>query len=171
MFAGTRPLGEASLSAAPNAFSHKLPAYTNKGRCGVLTVRPANPDLAAWRRLQLTSTGKCWLGKSIITGREHGKKSSLSPKNHQDSMCLGASEKKSCCADLTQGLQLSYPFIMVAPPRESLTLQWSKSISLWRQRWASWRGAPSIERGRGWLFREAPEKACGSLHTTLLSPR
>lgn len=34
-------------------------------------VRPANPDLAVWRRLQLTSTGECWLGKSIIiTGEE-----------------------------------------------------------------------------------------------------
>lgn len=46
-----------------------------------------------WRRLQLTSTGECWLGKSIIiTGEEWGQYSCLFSKNHHNSLCLQVGE-------------------------------------------------------------------------------
>lgn len=69
--------------AAPQSMKAKVAPFHNfiLERGGALKlVRPANPDLAAWRRLQLTSTGKCWLGKSIIiTGEERGQDSCLFP--------------------------------------------------------------------------------------------
>lgn len=47
--------------AAPQSMKAKVAPFHNfiLERGGALKlVRPANPDLAAWRRLQLTSTGK-----------------------------------------------------------------------------------------------------------------
>lgn len=69
--------------ATPQSMKAKVALFHNfiLERGGALKlVRPANPDLSAWRRLQLTSTGKCWLGKSIIiTGEERGQDSCLFP--------------------------------------------------------------------------------------------
>lgn len=106
-----------------------------------------------WRRLQLTSTGECWLGKSIIiTGEEWGQYSCLFSKNHHNSLCLQVGEVS--WLDSSQGciILLSYLHFQ----RNLLSCKDQNQHSSEYKH--AFHGIPwSIQKEESWMFREATE--------------